>query len=63
MNSNHNNTRRPVRIRFLSSSGTFAVFDGSKNCNSNSPTVEAAVEVARRLFPGRSIVVKDFFKA
>lgn len=57
-------TKPALTLRLLQSTGCYTVFDGSKNLGgTNTNDLKKAVDLAGRRFPGRSLRVKDFFRA
>jgi hypothetical protein len=57
-----NGANMKITVKFLKSTGTFAIFAGSKNHGSNFATDKEAVTAAQKKFPGCTVVIKDFFK-
>lgn len=51
-----------IKVKFLKSYGTYAIFAGPKNCGSNFTTDKEAVKAAQKMFPGKSIFVGGFFR-
>lgn len=50
-----------ITIKFVKSYGTFGIYAGPKNHGTNFATDKEAVKAAQKMFPGCTVVIKDFY--